>query len=825
MLKNIILSILLFCIGTTAFAQQKKAEQTYKELGYKAAIPYFENKDDLSTEDLVKIANAYRLNHDVTNAELWYAQVVEESEEAIHFLHYAQALHSNEKYEIAKEYYRKYQAKMGVGGPDQRGDELASAIENIQTFKHSNIVLKNESAINTGKLEFSPSYYENGIVFVSTLDPKQRKKNGKLKEENEELDLWINDNFMTLYFAAKNEDAELENVEVFSGNLSTKYHEGPVTFDKSGERIFFSRNQYLKGKKRTDKKGIMKMNIYSATKSGKDWEHIKELPWNTEEYEEVHPTLTADGNRLYFSSNRPGGIGGMDLYFSDFQGGEWGEPVNLGSKINTAGNEIFPFIHEDETLYYASDGWGGFGGLDIFSTEKNDGSEWLEPTNIGTPFNSSKDDFGFILNITGTEGYLASARDGGHGKDDIYSFNMKDKNQLTTQKIKAEICVYDQRTDERIQDAEVYIKKTAKGGDGNLEEDFTMRLVETEINNEFLLKLTKDLDALGEEEVQKITNDNGVVATNLDPNTDYLFIVKKNGYQIAQYPLKTTSKKVQSQIDFCIPLAKMTCMTLKGKAVNSKYESLIPNAKITLVNLCTGEEETSISDANGNYNFPCLPCRCEFLLIGEKPYFKTAKAETNTLGDNCEEGGIINQSLLFNLGEDEPATLAGSGNGSEYGNPQQSQPIDLTVGNTIELKNIYYDFDKYYIRSGSAESLDWVVRLMQKYPSLVLELTSHTDARGTNNYNKWLSRKRAKSAVKYITDRGISPFRLQANGYGETQIRNHCEDEVDCTEEEHQYNRRTEIRVLAFDRKDVQVYYLDNDPEKIDVAPINRQRE
>ena len=112
---------------------------------------------------------------------------------------------------------------------------------------------------------------------------------------------------------------------------------------------------------------------------------------------------------------------------------------------------------------------------------------------------------------------------------------------------------------------------------------------------------------------------------------------------------------------------------------------------------------------------------------------------------------------------------------------------------------------------------------MRKYPSLALELTSHTDARGTTNYNRWLSRKRAKSAVKYITDRGISPFRLQANGYGETQVRNHCEDDVACTEEEHQYNRRTEIRVLAFDRKDVQVYYLDNEPEKIDYAPINRQ--
>ncbi len=815
------------------FAQQKKAEKTYKELGYKASIPFFENKDNLSTKDLIKIANAYRLNHDVENAALWYSQVVEESQDAIHLLHYAQALHSNEQYGLAKEFYRAYQTAMGGNGPDQRGAQLADAIEQIQDFKHTSIQIKNEKAINTGKLEFSPTYYGEGIVFVSTLDPKQRRKNGqlkKVKEENEELDLWINDNFMTLYFATKNEEQELTDVEVFSGNLSTKYHEGPVTFDQSGERIFFSRNQYLKGKKKTDKKGVMKMNIYSAIKAGDDWTNEKGMPWNTQQYEEVHPTLTADGKRLYFASNRPGSLGGMDLYYSDFQGGEWGEPVNLGDTINTAGNEIFPFIHEDGTLYFASDGWGGFGGLDIFSAEQNEANTWQTPINVGTPFNSPKDDFGFILNITGTEGYLSSARDGGNGKDDIYSFNMKDKNQLGKQQIKATVCVYEDLTDERMEGVEIFIKKQGKNAAGNVAEDFTMRLVETEINNEYLLKLTKDLAAVGAEEFQKITNAKGEIIVDLDQNTDYLFIAKKNGYQIAQYPLQTKSKNIQQQINFCMPLMKIQCMILKGKAVNGKYESFIPNAKVTLVNLCTGEEETTISDGNGNYTFPCLPCKCEFLLIGEKNYFKTANAETNTIADGCELGGIITQNLVFTLGEDEPDLAAGGGNGGSNGYPNPNghqgppQPIDLTVGNTIELKNIYYDFDKYYIRAGSAESLDWVVRLMQKYPSLILELTSHTDARGTTNYNNWLSRKRAKSAVKYITARGISQFRLQANGYGETQLRNHCEDGADCTEEEHQYNRRTEIRVLAFERKDVQVYYLDNDPEKIDYAPFNRQK-
>ena len=817
---SISLLILLFLVAPTSlFAQKKKAEKTYKELGYKASIPLFENKDDLSTADLIKIANAYRLNHDVSNAELWYSQVVQESQEAIHFLHYAQALHSNEKYDLAKDYYRQYQEKAGGNGPDQRGQQLADAIDNIQDFKHTPIEIKNETAINTGKLEFSPMFFQEGIVFVSTLDPKQRKRNKQVKEENEELDLWINDNFMTLYYATKNEDGELADVEVFSGNLSTKYHEGPVTFDKSGDRIFFSRNQYLKGKKRTDKKGIMKMNIYSAIRSGDDWNNVKELPWNTQEFEEVHPTLSADGNRLYFASNRTGSLGGMDIYYSDFQGGEWGEPVNMGNKINTAGNEIFPFLHEDGTLYYASDGWGGFGGLDIFAAEQGSGEEWQEPTNVGTPFNSPKDDFGFILNITGTEGYLSSAREGGSGKDDIYSFKMKDKNQLGNQQIRANICVYDEANNNRIERAELYIQKLVGDANINGAEDFTMRLVETEADNEYLLKLSRDLTETDGGELQKITNHNGEIFANLDPNSRYKIIAKKGGYTFAQYLLQTKSLMIQPQVDLCIPLNKSACMVLEGKAINTKYQTFIPNANILLVNLCTGEETTTISDANGNYSFPCLPCKCEFLLIGEKNYFKTAKAETNTL-TNCVPGNILNQNLLFDLGKDEPLAAT---NNSQPATPNP-QPINLTVGNIIELKNIYYDFDKYYIRSGSAESLDWVVRLMQTYPSLVLELSAHTDARGTTNYNKWLSRKRAKSAVKYITDRGISPFRLQAKGYGETQIRNQCGDGVVCTEEEHQYNRRTEIRVLAFERKDVQVQYLDNDPEKIDYAPL-RQRE
>jgi outer membrane protein OmpA-like peptidoglycan-associated protein len=804
-----------------SFAQQKQPEEIYNDNGYKAAIQLLKDKEQLNQEDLEKIANSYRLNHDVVNAELWYAQVIKNSSNPVHFLYYAQALHSNEKYDLAKKYYQQYQDKIGTEGKDQRGSHLHDAIAQIHQFNHTEVQLINETKINTSKLEFSPAFYQNGIVFVSTVDPKKRKKNKRIKEENEALDLWINDNYMTLYFAAKSTSDSLETPVVFSSNLSTKFHEGPVTFDRNEEKIFFSRNQYLRGKKRTDKKGILKMNIYSAIKINDQWVEEKEMPWNTQEYEEVHPSLSADGQRLYFASNRPGGFGGMDLYYSDFQSGSWSDPVNLGATINTPGNEIFPFVHPDGRLYFASDGWGGLGGLDIFHTLLTIENKWQKVQNMGTPFNSSKDDFGFILNKENTVGYLSSAREGGRGKDDIYSFNLKNKNQLKDSKINMTVCVYDELNNQRIEGVELHFMKQEKTTDDNQPNDFTMRLVKTEIDNEYLLKLSQKASKINPDAWQKITDENGAVKVSVSAEDDYLIIAKKGGYEIAQYPFKSSMLGNNKISEYCLPLTKKQCVSLEGLALNEKYRSKIPNTQITLVNLCSGEEQKTTSDLNGFFSFPCLPCGCEFLLIGNKDYFKTAKLDINTIQTDCNTTAVIKKDLLFTLGKNK--TEATTSTTSKQTN--LNVPIQLSVGNTIELKNIYYDFDQYYIRKGSYESLEWLVQLMKKYPSLSFELSAHTDARGKSNYNQWLSRKRAKAAANYIISRGISPYRLKAKGYGESQIRNHCTNGVDCSEAEHQYNRRTEVKVLSFDRTDVSVRYLDNDPVKIDAAPLGKRKD
>ena len=282
------------------------------------------------------------------------------------------------------------------------------------------IQIENIVKINSNKLDFSPTFYQDGIVFVSN---RKRPKSAKAIVDSK--DEWMGDNFMSLYYAGV-EDEEWTHPTEFSVNITTRYHEGPVAFSKDGTRIFFTRNNYQNGKKKINRQGDTLLKIYTAFKNGNDWIDIQELPFNTDDYDQCHPTLSSDGKVLIFSSNRNGGYGGMDLYQSEFINGQWSTPVNLGAPINTSKNEVFPFIHQDRTLYFASNGHGGYGGLDVLSSVKSD-SSWRAPVNIQSPINSLDDDFGFILDEDQKSGYFSSSRSRGIGKDDIYRFSIVNK--------------------------------------------------------------------------------------------------------------------------------------------------------------------------------------------------------------------------------------------------------------------------------------------------------------------------------------------------------------------------------------------------------------
>jgi len=782
---------ILISINTNA-QSNKVALSLYKKLGYKVSIPKFQSAEGMDVNSMTKIANSYRLNHDTPNAELWYSHVVKESNNSEDFLHYAQALQSNKNFDLAKEYFLKYD-------DNNRGALLASSIDRMSSFKNSQVEIKNEDILNTKKLDFSPTYYGDELIFVSTRDEK--------KLLTGILDIWIDDNFMAIWKSKRNEDGTLTTPEVFSENITTKFHEGPLCFNKSGDRVYFTRNDFKRGNRRNNSKGIMKLQVYTSTKDGDDWSKPSSMNFNTKEYEEAHPAITPDGRRLFFSSDREGGFGGMDLYVVEFNDGEWSAPANLGENINTAGNDVFPYVHDDGTLYFASNGWEGLGGLDLYEAKVGSDNSWTGVENIGTPFNSPKDDFGLIMNETKTEGYLTSARDGGHGQDDIYSWKRPTSEVIN----EATICAYEAGTNKRLADVEVTVNDPATSNG-----DAILKLVETTIEDEYILKFKNDSNASMEDVIGKFTNQSGTFTMPVSPNTDYEFVAKKEGYKVATESMNVSRSLLTSDYEFCIPMEPINCLVLEGIVKNKKLKNTIPNATVTMVNKCTGDEVVVTSDANGDFDFPCVDCDCEYFLKGEKSFFTEGTNTASTMGLKCSGGGKVEVLLeLTPIDPNAPKVVAAPIAPSFEGNR-------IVEGAVIELPHIYYDFDQFYIRDDASSDLDRVVNLMNQYPTLSIELGSHTDARGTEEYNRNLSQNRANAAVQYIIKKGIPPARVIAKGYGESQLRNKCANFIECPEEEHQYNRRTEVRVLRFNDPNVGVKYLENLPIKIDKADPSR---
>ncbi len=278
------------------------------------------------------------------------------------------------------------------------------------------ITVTNERSINSAFQEYSPAFYGKGLVFVAANPAVDKDK----KEDTQ-----IGRFTTSIFLAKRTPEGVLQRPLPFAEELTTRFYDGPMSFNATGDVVFFTRSNLKKGKPKAAKDGKVKLKIYSALLTNGQWTNITELPFCDGEADYAHPAISADGRRLFFSSNRSGGQGGMDLYVSIIQNGVWGEPVNLGPKINTAKDEIFPFSHASGVLFFSTNGRQGVGGLDIFWT-KQTGNGWMSPTILPETINSTSDDFGLILNENRTNGYFASNRASGQGDDDIYNVSIPD---------------------------------------------------------------------------------------------------------------------------------------------------------------------------------------------------------------------------------------------------------------------------------------------------------------------------------------------------------------------------------------------------------------
>jgi outer membrane protein OmpA-like peptidoglycan-associated protein len=504
--------------------------------------------------------------------------------------------------------------------------------------------VKNATTLNSKQSDFGPACYDNGIIYASD------RSISKIEDRTYG---WTGNNFLRLYVAdPANTDDFFHGFKAPStapGFMNQDYHDGPAAFNRSFTEMFLNQTYLLtdKGKKDSSNVRTHLLKIFYATRKNGKWGKLSPFFLNNDEYSVGHPALSPGGDTLYFVSDMKGGSGGTDIYYCIRADGKWGNPVNLGSDINTFGNEMFPYIADNGDLYFASDGHPGFGGLDIFVSKIVDG-KWTTPKNLGMPINSSYDDFSLVeCKKTGT-GLFCSNRPDGIGGDDLYSYNrlpIKVKKLIPPAPPTVSIsgCVKDKANMEPIPVASIFL---------------------------------------------------------LDDETGKVMVIKTN---------------IQG------------CFKAKVK-INSHYH---------------------LKAMQTDYIADCLPF-------------------------------VINEALA----KQDPTI------------PRDLLLDKLAVNRKFKLDNIYYNFDKWDIREDAEPSLNNLVRIMKENP-ITVELGSHTDSRGSDEYNKLLSQRRAESAVKYIVSTGIDPSRITAHGYGETQLINKCKNGVPCTDAEHQENRRTEFKVTS----------------------------
>ena len=642
--------------------------------------------------------------------------------------------------------------------------------------------VQNLEALNSKHLDYAALPYGNGVVFTST------RGNGGAFSCNNDFD---SGNYSDLYYAEMNVDGAYQNPELMRGKMNGKYHDGVVTFTPDGNKMYFSRNN-AKG---MNQAGVKELKIYSADLKDNVWGDFQEVTFNNEDFATCHPTLSADGMTMYFASDIPGGQGGMDIYKTTKNGDDWSQPVNLGPTVNTDGNEIFPFVDSKGTVYFSSNGHAGQGGLDIFSTTFQ-GGKWTAPINISAPVNSPMDDFGFTSFAGGKKGFLTSNRKGGNGKDDIYEWTYNG-----TPVLMANICVVDARDNSRISDASFSLgDKAATTSENGTLTNAGLELTSIMVDGKKYMVFKDQTNTIPSMPSVANFGKSCDIQMPVKPNESYQFSISKPGYQPAN--LTISGRDLLANDEYLIPLEKVLLRKkVNGLVKNDADNSPIPFSYVKIKNNCTNQVFDVQADANGVFDMQ-VDCNCNYTLVGSQTNFKDGNTNLDAQNFGCDK---LPETIEVAL-KPTPKSVAPKPVAPKPVNPLvEGKDEKMYVGKIIQLDKLFYDYDKDFIRSDAAIELDKVVSLMKEYSSMTIELGSHTDSRGSDTYNQDLSQRRATSAVEYIISKGISRNRLTAKGYGETSLVNKCSNGVKCSDSEHQINRRTEIKVVNFDEKNVRI--------------------
>lgn len=435
-IKYIAATIFLVLIALKASAQtasQKKADKEYVQYAYIDAISIYERVAEKGYKDekiFQRLGNAYYFNGELAKAAKWYDGLFEinSEQEPEYYYRYAQTLKATGDYAKADKTLETFNKK---SARDKRGILFEKNKNYIDQIKANSGRFEIVNAgINSTQTDYGSAYYGQKLVFASARDT-----GGVAKKTFK----WTNKSFTNLYSAALKEDGTLGKPERFERKINSKFNESTPVFTKDGKTMYFTRNNFLDGKRGRDDQKITLLKLYKAEYINGKWSNIAELPFNSNQYSTAHPALSTDEKKLYFASDMPGTLGQSDLYSVTINSdGSFGKPENLGSSINTEGRETFPFISGDNEIYFASDGRPGLGGLDVYVSKINNDESFTEVQNVGAPINGQQDDFAFIINSENRKGFFSSNREGGNGNDDIYRFT-ETRKLLCEQKLKGTV--------------------------------------------------------------------------------------------------------------------------------------------------------------------------------------------------------------------------------------------------------------------------------------------------------------------------------------------------------------------------------------------------
>lgn len=748
-MNKIILSFIVliyFSITVTAQSKfEKKANRAYENFLYKRAIMLYEKEKEPSSDALRNLADCYIKTQQYSNLEGVFQTLVTtlpyNSED---YWNYAEAVKYNQKYEkydtIIRSYFESYKNS-------ERTKQLKSEAESFNQILNSeprfNIYPSN---VNTPEQEFSLNYFGDSVIFIGT------GSNQTLTKE-----VWsVNQKpFLDLFVGIASDSGKIINIQSFDSKIEANYHYGPVSFNKDFSKMIFTRNDA-----ETSKDGVIRLQLYSSDFNGKDWS--KEIPLiiNSPEYSVGHPAIDSKNKRLFFASDMPGGFGGTDIYYCNYNDKwELSTPINLGPKVNTPSNELFPFYHQKGYLMFSSNGHLSLGGLDNYLAKFDTlEKEILFIQNLGKPINSNYDDFSLVMDYEMEKGYFSSDRVGGKGSDDIYYFFTKDQ---TLQ-----------------QPYLIHLIVTLPNGD--TANDYSFNL----LNNTELLKQNYQVaDTIPYLEVFP-----GMFKINIEKagflNDSLKLSILENTFlynahiklQKIEYPeVSFSAKDAETNQEINDVFFTAFVVNMPNDSINKKgsfkytFDDFFDSTLVFLSAEATGYQKGELTKKI--YSREGLNQSLTIQLFKEQMPIKNESVNTN------QTVAIVEESVKNN-----PNEVYVSKNDT-----------------TIELDHIYFDFDEDVITENSKIVLDSYINLLKQNSNWRIEVKSYTDCQGSDEYNLMLSNNRAKETVEYIQSHIQNKDRAFGKGYGESnpKINCNCDDPKPiCTIAQQKMNRRSEFYII-----------------------------